>query len=190
MSQSSSTEQGSQYGVILSILLGLVAALAVGWFVYPSLLFSAKEQPVYFSHKTHMEEVGMACNDCHFYYEDGQFSGIPDTESCAECHFYTTDGESLREKRMDYFVTEYVEKGREVDWYVYQYQPDNVYFSHMAHKELDCTECHPDVGNADAPPVYYENRVTGYSYETMKMWECERCHAQTGASNACYTCHM
>jgi hypothetical protein len=23
----------------------------------------------------------------------------------------------------------------------------------------------------------------------MKMWQCERCHAESGASNACYVCH-
>jgi hypothetical protein len=59
----------------------------------------------------------------------------------------------------------------------------------MAHADLDCTDCHMDMSEVDTPPVYYENKLTGYSKQTMKMWQCERCHAENGASNACYVCH-
>ena len=44
-------------------------------------------------------------------------------------------------------------------------------------------------GGLELTPAYYENRISGYSKDTMKMWECERCHASMGTSNACFVCH-
>ena len=92
-------------------------------------------------------------------------------------------------------------------WLIYQKQPDNVFFSHALHfgalaelkgpKETAafCSRCHLNVAETDVPPVYRENRLSGYSENTMLMWGCERCHAEhmamgnTNASNACFTCH-
>ena len=127
----------------------------------------------------------MECESCHSYREDGSYAGLPTTEACAECHeeAVSEDPEEIR------FVEEYVAEGKEVPWLIYQKQPDNVYFSHIAHDGLDCTECHIDVASMDTPPVFYENKLSGYSKDTMKMWQCERCHAENGASNACYVCH-
>ena len=127
----------------------------------------------------------MACEDCHAFREDGSYAGMPTNANCVGCH-EDVQGEDPDEAR---YVTEYVQQEKEVEWLGYQKQPDNVYFSHIAHKELDCTTCHPDVANMSTPPVYYENRLSGYSKDTMKMWQCEECHAKSGASNACFVCH-
>jgi hypothetical protein len=179
----------SQSGGVVFFLLGLILALGFGWFVFPQMLYSEKTQPIPFNHKIHMEDVGMACDECHYFREDGSYNGFPSTESCAQCHDYVTEGDTPGEKAIDKFVVEYVETGKQVPWLNYQYQPDNVYFSHIAHESEDCTSCHPDVGNAEKTPVYYENILTGYSKHTMKMWKCERCHAENGVSNACFVCH-
>ncbi|EMG38337.1 class III cytochrome C family protein [Desulfocurvibacter africanus PCS] len=186
MQQNASKESG---GFILFFLIGLVGALAVGWLLFPALLYSEKQQPIAFNHKAHVENAGMACEDCHSYRENGSFAGLPTTEQCAECHMDVTGGETPGEKEIDRFVTEYVQAGKQVDWLVYQHQPDNVYFSHIAHDGFACAECHPDVGNAEVPPSLYRNRITGYSKTTMKMWQCERCHAQLETSNGCQVCH-
>lgn len=184
--QNASKESG---GFILFFLIGLMGALAVGWFLFPALLFSEKQQPIAFNHKAHVENAGMACEDCHSYRENGSFAGLPTTEQCAECHMDVTGGETPAEKEIDRFVTEYVQTGKQVEWLVTQYQPDNVYFSHIAHDGFACTECHPDVGNSEVAPSFYRNRITGYSKNTMKMWQCERCHAQLETSNGCQVCH-
>ena len=178
-----STESG---GFVVFFLIGLVAALLIGWVVFPKIIYSQEAQPIAFNHKVHMEEVGMSCQDCHGYREDGTFKGFPSTESCAECHAEAT-GEN---PEIDKFVTEYAQEGKEVEWLPYQYQPDNVFFSHVAHQGFECTTCHPDLGNSETPPPHYRNVLTGYSSETMKMWRCERCHAELGAANSCYVCHM
>lgn len=116
------------------------------------------------------------------------------------------------------YVVKYLIQGKEVPWINYQYQPDNVYFSHKAHEGLDigelaemkkdlarvvdpsvfegeapehnCNLCHlKDAHLNDVPPPFERNILSGYSKMTMKMWKCERCHALKGQSNACYTCH-
>lgn len=166
---------------------GFIVSLFIGWWGFPKLLYSQKAQPIAFSHAVHVNDAGMTCDQCHFFREDGSFSGLPTTESCAECHTEVL-GESPEEQK---FVEQYIDKGNNklVPWYVYQKQPDNVYFSHAAHADLECTECHLDVASMDTPPPYQENKLTGYSRNTMKMWQCERCHANYGVSNACFVCH-
>lgn len=173
-------------GTPTPIVLGLIAGLILGWWIFPHVLYSEQEQPVHFSHKTHMNE-DMECVDCHHYRSDGSFAGVPSVESCARsgCHDEVLTGTPAEEA----FVKEYVKKGRPVDWKIYQKQPDNVYFSHIAHEDFECAECHPDVGQSEELPVYQENKITGYSRDTMKMDECERCHARRGASNGCFVCH-
>lgn len=188
-------------------LVGLVAAIVAGWWLFPQALYSTQQQPLVFDHVLHVEDQGMACQDCHFLREDGSFAGIPTTEQCAECHSGMM-GESAAEAT---FVKEYVETGEEVPWIAYQKQPDNVFFSHAVHSVEKCGECHSDVSDPEAnlcnlchpplssaktPPPVKVNRLTGYTKDTMKMWQCEECHANanhlapmTVANNACQTCH-
>jgi hypothetical protein len=192
-------------GGIVVFFIGLIVALAVGWLGLPLIMFSGQEQPIRFDHKLHVEDQSMSCSDCHSMRADGTYAGLPTVESCETCHAEVI-GSDPDEAR---FVAEYVQTGREVPWLVYQKQPDNVFFSHAAHslencatcheayeKENDvCVSCHPNVATSDSNPVYRENRLTGYSSMTMKMSECESCHAvhmqteQTAASNACFVCH-
>lgn len=116
------------------------------------------------------------------------------------------------------YVVKYLIQGKEVPWLNYQYQPDNVFFSHAAHKDLsieelagmkkelssvvdsavfegdapeqNCNLCHmKDIQLNEEPPAFQRNILSGYSKMTMKMWKCERCHALKGQPNACYTCH-
>jgi hypothetical protein len=174
----------SQSGGALPFVVGLIAALAFGWWVTPKILYSESKQPIRFSHKVHAEQ-GMACEDCHKTRDDGSYAGLPTNEKCGECH---TDvlGADPDEKK---YVEEYAAKNKEVPWLIYQAQPDNVYFTHSAHQAQACTECHPKMEGNDTPPVVQINRLSGYTSKTMMMWQCERCHAENGVSNACYVCH-
>ncbi len=115
------------------------------------------------------------------------------------------------------YLVKYALQGKEVPWLNYQYQPDNVYFSHKAHQDVtfealaekhvdldgvvdhavlaeggdhNCNLCHmKGIETNDTPPAFERNILSGYSKITMKMWQCERCHAQMGQNNACYVCH-
>ena len=177
--------------VILFFLLGFAASLVVGWYIFPKLLYSQKRQPFNFNHALHTEVVGDGCESCHFFRDDGSFSGVPKLEQCTGCH-QEQQGESAEEK---IFVTEYVANQKEVPWLVYSRQPDCVFFSHAAHvktAEMECATCHGPIGESEESRMYEENRITGYSrdiwgkniaglqknsWDRMKMDDCAKCHA-------------
>ena len=187
----------------IPFVAGIALALVIGWWVYPTLLFAERQQPIAFNHQVHLVKNGMACSDCHTLRDDGSYRGLPTTADCATCHS-SVQGNSATEKR---FVEDYVQKGKEVPWLVYQWQPDNVFFSHAAHSVESCNTCHDftttelcnlchlDLASTTTPPPFFENRITGYSKTTMKMNLCERCHAypdhlnDTNANNSCFVCH-
>jgi len=181
--------------VILFFILGLIASSIVGWAVFPKLLYSQKKQPIDFNHVLHVEEVENSCESCHFFREDGTFSGVPKLEQCIECH-EEVQGDSYDEIK---FVEEYVSKGREVPWLIYAKQPDSVFFSHAAHIKgayMDCITCHGHTGESESLRAYEYNRITGYSrdiwgkniagfkknsWDRMKMDDCADCHEKNSA---------
>ncbi|MDD2388588.1 MAG: cytochrome c3 family protein [Desulfobacterales bacterium] len=196
---------GKSSGVIfLSFVLGLAASLFVGWVIFPGLLYSKKKQPIDFDHALHVNSVDSGCESCHFFREDGSFSGVPKIAQCVDCH-EEVQGENPEETK---FVEEYVAQGKEVPWLVYSRQPDCVFFSHAAHvktAEMECATCHGAIGESTNSRVYQENRITGYSrdiwgknisgfnkntWDSMKMDDCAGCHEQTpGRKDACFVCH-
>ncbi len=182
---------------------GLCCMLFVGWVVFPYVLYETKEQPLQFSHKVHAETAGMTCENCHFFNEDGRFSGIPVLAKCTECHSEVL-GASPHEKIL---VDEYVKKNREIPWLVYAKQPQNAYFSHASHVKLAhfaCSECHGPHGTTDSLRAYQRNRISGYSrdiwgssisglktasWDGMKMSDCADCHTKHNVPNTCLKCH-
>jgi len=174
-------------------------------------MYKKQKQPIEFSHMVHREDAGISCNDCHFFYDDGSWSGIPTTEVCAGCHEETI-GESRAEEKL---VKDYIQPGKEIKWALYFRQPECVSFSHSSHvrrAKLDCETCHGPQGLARHPTEYLVNRITKYTYViydpedsesvaeitnrlgkgtwgTMSMDECAKCHRAMGTSTACFICH-
>jgi len=211
-SSSHSTSGGLPH-ILLFFIIGLALSLIAGWGIFPKLLYSQKSQPFDFSHKLHLEQVDQGCQSCHFFREDGTFSGSPRLAQCLECH-EEMQGQSEDEA---IFVEQYVAKGREVPWHVYARQPDCVFFSHAAHvlgvAKTDCVACHGPIGTSDSLKPYEENRITGYSrdiwgpsiagfkqnsWDRMKMDDCAECHARFNVMHdssvqtkrdACFVCH-
>jgi len=202
---------GAGGAITLFFILGLVASLVVGWVVFPKLLYSQKKQPVDFSHALHNDLVDDGCQSCHFFREDGTYSGVPKLAQCIDCH-EDVNGEDPEEEK---FVTEYVAKDREVPWLIYSRQPDCVFFSHAAHVisgQMDCVTCHGHIGESTSLKVYEENRITGYSrdiwgkniagikrnsWDRMKMDDCADCHRENNVNQnsvqtqrgGCFVCH-
>ena len=183
---------------------GFASMLALGWFAFPALLYQNIEQPLQFSHKVHTSEtVGLTCDDCHSFREDGSFAGIPTLEKCAGCHA-TQVTESPDEKLL---VDEYIAKSKPIPWLVYARQPQNAFFAHIQHVKLaaiPCERCHGPHGQQDILPPFQRNRISGYSravwgpnisgfksheWEGMKMDDCSHCHAERGVRESCLDCH-
>jgi hypothetical protein len=197
--------------IILFFICGLVVSLIIGWVVFPKLLYSQKKQPIGFNHALHNEEVDEECESCHFFREDGSYSGVPKLAQCLDCH-EEVQGENPDEK---IFVEEYVAKEREVPWLIYSRQPDCVFFSHAAHVKLadmECVTCHGNIGESESLKVYQENRISGYSrdiwgksiggfkrnsWDRMKMDDCAECHKKENVNQGsvqtqkggCFVCH-
>lgn len=184
-------------------LIGFIGMLLFGWFAFPPLMYRTYEQPIQFSHVTHTDLIGYTCNDCHYIRPDGRFSGIPTLENCVMCHMVQL-GDTEAER---IFVEQYVEQEREVPWFVYARQPENVYFPHVQHTELaglSCETCHGDHGRTEFLRPYQQNRISGYSRDIwgpsisrlrnpdgigMKMNDCVRCHESEGLLIGCLGCH-
>jgi hypothetical protein len=197
--------------IILFFLLGFAASLIVGWVIFPQLLYSQKRQPVEFNHALHNEEVDEGCESCHFFRQDGTYSGVPKLAQCIDCHEEVL-GESPEEKK---FVEEYIAKGREVPWLIYARQPDCVFFSHVAHVkagQMECVTCHGDIGESESLKPYEKNRISTYSRDIwgksmagltrnptdrMKMDVCADCHRRENVNQGsvqthrggCFVCH-
>lgn len=200
----------STKGGWIFFLLGLIGALIVGWIIFPVLLYSEKSQPLNYSHFSHGPEssAGLGCEECHFFYKDGTFSGIPKIKKCMECH---EDPESplTGSPEEAKLFTDYVRPEKEIPWLIYSRQPDCVYFPHIAHvkmAEIECSVCHGDFATRKTSPPYKVNRLTGYSidiwgrniagykkntWDRMKMDDCAECHTKKGKedNNACFVCH-
>jgi len=202
---------GAAGPITLFFILGLAASLVLGWVIFPQLLYSQREQPIQFNHVLHNDLVDNGCESCHFFREDGTYSGVPKLAQCIDCH-EEVQGESDEEEK---FVAQYVEKNREVPWRVYARQPDCVFFSHAAHVKMgkmDCVTCHGPMGESETLKTYEANRITGLSrdiwgrniagfkknsWDRMKMDDCSECHQRENVNQnsvqthkeGCFVCH-
>ncbi len=196
-------DKGLGLGVIF-FLVAFVTCFLGSTLLFPKLLYSKKEQPFNFDHQLHVYEAG-DCDACHYYRDDGTFSGIPKLATCLDCHTEDPLGGTEDEA---IFAEEYVANEKEVPWFVYSRQPDCVFFSHAAHTiaaEMDCVTCHGHIGESTSSRPYEENRITGYSrdiwgknifgikknsWDRMKMDDCAECHKEeTGHQGYCFQCH-
>lgn len=202
---------GAVGAITLFFFIGLAASLVLGWVIFPQLLYSQKEQPIQFNHALHNDLVDDGCESCHFFREDGTYSGVPKLAQCIDCH-EELQGESAEEEK---FVTQYVQNEREVPWLVYARQPACVFFSHAAHVKLgnmDCVTCHGHIGESETLRTYEANRITGLSrdiwgrniagfkknsWDRMKMDDCSDCHQRENVNQnsvqtkkgGCFECH-
>src|SRR3984957_4564940 len=77
----------------ISIYGAAVLIAILGWAVYElsaspyvTDVNVAKDQPVPFSHKHHVGELGLDCRYCHTAVESASSAGMPPTQNCMTCH--------------------------------------------------------------------------------------------------------
>ena len=121
------------------------------------------DQPVPFSHKHHVQGLGLQCQYCHVTVEKSSYAGIPPTKTCMNCHAQIWTNAQLLEPVRHSWAT-----GESVKWTKVHDLPDYVYFSHEIHvnKGLGCSTCH---GRVDQMPLMYQQN-------TLQMEWCLDCH--------------
>ena len=138
------------------------------------------EQPIDYSHKTHVGTAGIACVDCHQSVESGIRATIPPLETCKGCHSDTPLTESPEEKKL----LNYLANGGEIPWNKVYQVPDHVYFSHRRHvsrSKVSCQECHGDIAS-------FVNAVS-FQFLPVTMENCMKCHKERNVTNDCLSCH-
>ena len=121
------------------------------------------DQPVPFSHRHHVEGLGVQCQYCHTSVEKSMYAGIPPTKTCMNCHAQIwTNAEMLEPVRQSWAT------GESIKWTRVHDLPDYVYFNHEIHvnKGIGCASCH---GRVDEMPLMYQEN-------TLQMEWCLNCH--------------
>jgi hypothetical protein len=121
------------------------------------------DQPIPFSHKHHVEGLGLQCQYCHTSVEVSSYAGIPPTKTCINCHAQIWTNAALLEPVRQSWAT-----GQSIQWIKVHDLPDYVYFNHSIHvnKGIGCASCH---GRVDQMPLMYMEN-------SLQMEWCLDCH--------------
>jgi hypothetical protein len=123
----------------------------------------AREQPVPFSHKHHVGELGIDCRYCHTSVEIAANANFPPTQTCMNCHAQIwAQSPTLEPVRASY------RSGESIQWTKVYDLPDFVYFNHSIHvaKGIGCVSCH---GRVDQMNLTYQQ-------PSLHMEWCLGCH--------------
>ena len=123
----------------------------------------ARTQPVQFSHKHHVAELGIDCRYCHTSVEVSWVASVPPTKTCMNCHEQIwAHSDYLEPVRASW------DSDRSIEWVKVNDLPDYVYFNHSVHlhKGIGCVSCH---GRVDQMNQLYQAA-------SLQMEWCVDCH--------------
>ena len=97
------------------------------------------EQPVPYSHRIHVGQLGIDCRYCHNTVEVAAKAAIPPTQTCMNCHTQIYKESINLTALFDSYAT-----GMPIKWKRVHDLPDYAYFNHSAHvnRGVSCVECH------------------------------------------------
>ncbi|MCC6220093.1 MAG: cytochrome c3 family protein [Deltaproteobacteria bacterium] len=134
------------------------------------------QQPVKFSHKTHVEVNKMECQYCHSGVHKSSFATVPSLELCMGCHnTVRPELPDIQALKKSYEVKE------PISWEPVNHLPEHVVFNHERHVKggVGCQNCHGQVQLMDQVEMV----------SSLKMGFCVSCHREYGASLDCAVCH-
>jgi hypothetical protein len=121
------------------------------------------EQPVPFSHKHHVSQLGIDCRYCHTAVEKSASAGLPPTKTCMNCHQQMWVGAELLKPVRDSYAANVP-----IEWTKVHNVPHYTYFNHSIHvnKGVGCQSCH---GEIDQMNLVHQSK-------TLLMEWCLNCH--------------
>jgi hypothetical protein len=124
-----------------------------------------RPQPVPFSHRHHVNQLGIDCRYCHTSVEESNFAGYPPTKTCMTCHSQVWTEAPMLEP-----VRESWRSGQSLEWVRVHDLPDYVYFNHSIHikKGIGCESCHGEVNQM----------ALMWQEKSLQMMWCLECHRQ------------
>ena len=153
----------SIYGAVILIAILGYAVNVVNQTSYVTEVHTARPQPVPFSHKHHVGELGLDCRYCHSSVEVSSSAGMPPTQTCMACHSQIWTGAAILEP-----VRASYRDSTPIVWTRVNALPDFVYFNHSIHiaKGVGCTTCHGPIA---------EMNITWREQSLYMRW-CLECH--------------
>ncbi len=154
--------------LLIGVIILLNTLVFIVWYFFSpefTHVGYAPEQPVPFSHKVHVGEIGMDCQYCHNNVFDAALANIPPTQTCMTCHEQiASDSENLTP------VFDSWESGNPIEWIKVHNLPDYAVFNHSAHVNVGvgCESCH---GRVDRMDVVFQS-------EPLSMSWCMDCHRE------------
>ena len=136
------------YVVLGLALLAPAAVLGVGYYFSPEYtdVGYMPEQPVPYSHKLHVGELGLDCRYCHAQVEVSAVASVPPTAVCMNCHAIVGRDKATLEP-----VRQSAESGLPIRWVRVHKVPEYAYFDHSVHVRagVGCSTCHGDVAQME-----------------------------------------
>jgi hypothetical protein len=141
-------------GLVASGLVNSGYMTRAGW---------AVAQPVPFSHKHHVGELGLDCRYCHTTVETSANAGFPPTDVCMTCHSQLWTGAPMLAPVRESLATD-----RPLAWNRVAKLPEYVFFNHAIHvnRGVPCVACH---GRIDRMPLTWRAHA-------FQMRFCLDCH--------------
>ena len=137
--------------VLILVGLGLIATatiLGVTYYFTPKYtdVGYQPQQPVYFPHSVHADQLGIDCRYCHHDVEKSWYSNIPGAGVCMNCHNQI----AVNDNRLAP-IRESATNNTPVPWVQIHKLPDFAYFNHSVHvnRGISCVECHGEVHKMD-----------------------------------------
>lgn len=123
----------------------------------------ARDQPVPFSHRHHVQGLGIDCRYCHTSVEHSSYAGIPATKICMNCHAQIWVNSPMLEPVRASFRTD-----KSIAWNKVHNLAEFAYFNHAIHvsKGIGCSTCH---GRVDEMALTWQ-------HATLYMEWCLDCH--------------
>ena len=150
----------SGLGVVLFAVVGLYSWARSD---YVGSVGVAPAQPVPFSHKHHVGELGIDCRNCHAQAETYETAGLPPTHTCMTCHSQIWTGSPMLAP-----VRDSLANNQPLQWTRVNHLPDYVYFNHSVHVTagVGCSSCHGAV----------DTMQLTYAAQSFTMRFCLECH--------------
>lgn len=151
---------------LVAAAAGGVFALVFLWYYFvPSYtdVGYMPDQPVEYSHRLHVGQLGLDCRYCHTNVETTAHSNIPATQTCMNCH-----SQIKTESLALVGVRESWATGNSIEWVKVHQLPDFAHFSHSIHinNGVGCESCHGRVDQME----------TVRQEEPLSMRWCLDCH--------------